>query len=62
MIYESEEWPDGKRGVAFTDGHAKFVTKEKWEAMQPLLKLKMKRYGKPIPLDAKTLPAPPKVK
>lgn len=62
LFYETKSWPDGSRGVVFTDAHAKFVTKEEWNKMQPLLKLKMKRHGKPIPLNAKTLGSPPPIK
>lgn len=57
MIYESEAWPDGKRGVCYADSHAKFVSADEWNAMQPLLKLKLKRYGKPIAPGA-VLPPP----
>lgn len=59
MFFESEAWPDGKRGVCFTDSHAKFVTKEEWDKMQPLLKLSLKRHGKPIAIGAPIPPPPP---
>ncbi len=49
MFYESEAWPDGKRCVAYTDGHVKVVAAEDWQKLQPLLKLKLLRKGKPIP-------------
>jgi hypothetical protein len=59
LVYESEAWPDGKRGICYADSHAKFVTADEWNAMQPLLKLKLKRHGKPIAPGA---PLPPPMK
>ncbi|MEI8281977.1 MAG: hypothetical protein WCG75_06205 [Armatimonadota bacterium] len=58
LFYETKVWPDGKRGVVFTDTHAKFVTKEEWDKLQPLLKLKLKKHGKPIKVGD-PLPSPP---
>ncbi len=58
LFYETKVWPDGKRGVVFTDTHAKFVTKEEWDRLQPLLKLKLKKHGKPIKVGD-PLPSPP---
>jgi len=46
MIYETKSWPDGKRVVAFCDGHAKLVSAEDWEKLKPLLS---KVYVKPLP-------------
>lgn len=57
MVFESEAWPDGRRAVCFTDSHVKVVTKEEWDKMQPYLKLKLKRNGKPIPPGA-AIPPP----
>lgn len=51
MLYDNEVWPDGKRLVAFTDGHAKFISTEEWESLQKYFKLKLKRHGKPIKPD-----------
>ena len=48
MFYESQAWPDGKRCVAYTDGHAKIVSTEDWDKLQPLLKLKLTKHGKPL--------------
>jgi hypothetical protein len=68
MFYESLAWPDGKRGVVYTDSHAKFVTADEWQAMQPLLNLNLKHHGKPLkpgdPLPGSTpaAPTPPKKK
>ena len=53
MIYESAPWPDGRRAVAYADGHAKLITNDQWNKLQPLLKAKLKRnlkrtvYSKP---------------
>ena len=48
LFFESQAWPDGRRCVCYTDTHAKFVTEDEWKKMQPMLKLKLKRHGKPI--------------
>ncbi len=37
LIYESAAWPDGRRVVAFADGHAKKVSKEDWTQIEPYL-------------------------
>lgn len=51
LIYESKPWPDGKRIVAYTDGHAKVVSPEEWAKLEPMLKLKLKKTAKrPLPL------------
>lgn len=51
MFYESKPWPDGRRAVAFTDGHAKLLRQEEWDALQPMLHLKIKRIAKkPLPI------------
>ncbi len=49
MVFESEAWKDGRRVVAYVDGHARFVTDAEWAKLQPNLKLKLKRHGKPLP-------------
>ena len=46
MIYESNAWPDGKRVVAFTDGHAKRVGQQEWALIEPRLKTKYPRTAK----------------
>ena len=46
MIYESAPWPDGRRAVAYADGHAKLITNDAWNKLQPLLKAKLKRSTK----------------
>lgn len=52
MFFEKNAWPDGKRVVAFADGHAKVLTAEEWKSLQPMLKLKLKRAAKkPLPAD-----------
>lgn len=37
FIYESKPWPDGRRVVAFLDGHAKMVTPDEWATIEPML-------------------------
>lgn len=52
LYFEKNAWPDGKRVVAFADGHAKVLSAEEWEKLQPMLKLKLKRTAKkPLPAD-----------
>lgn len=59
LFYDSVPWPAGYRVVAFVDGHAKTVSEEDWSTMQPLLNLKLKKYGKPLPMDfGNDLPPP----
>ncbi len=48
LVYESEAWADGRRAVAFADGHAKLVSAQDWTSLEKTLKLKLKRKGKPI--------------
>jgi hypothetical protein len=48
MFFDSVAWPDGRYCVAFADTLVKWVNQEQWEALKPLLKLKLKRNGKPI--------------
>lgn len=48
LLYEDTPWPDGKRTVAFADGHAKRLDAAEWETASGSLKLKLKRVGKPI--------------
>ncbi len=66
MYFESEAWPDGKRCVAYVDGHVKAVTAEEWAKMQPLFKLKLQKHGKPIkpgdPIPDTQAPVTPTVK
>ena len=66
MYFESEAWPDGKRCVAFVDTHVKAVSAEEWAKMQPLLKLKLGKSGKPLkpgdPLPDTSIPTPPPAK
>lgn len=53
LLYESEAWADGKRVVAYADGHAKVVSSDEWQKLLPTLQLKLKRHGKPIPPQVK---------
>jgi prepilin-type processing-associated H-X9-DG protein len=51
LFYESAPWPDGRRVVAFCDGHVKLVDGATWDGMAKYLKLKLKRTAKqPLPL------------
>jgi prepilin-type processing-associated H-X9-DG protein len=45
MIYESAPGVDGKRIVAFADGHVKKVPEADWAGMAKFLKLKLPRRG-----------------
>lgn len=51
LFYESATRPDGRRTVAFTDGHAKLVSEAEWAKLQPTLKLKLKKSVKPLPAN-----------
>jgi hypothetical protein len=51
MVYESQAWPDGGRVVAFADGHEAYVDRARWQALQPMLKRKFPRQGRPLPLN-----------
>jgi len=37
LCYEATPWPDGKRGVAFLDGHVVFVGPQQWERLKAQL-------------------------
>lgn len=50
LFYESNAWPDGRRAVAFADTHVKFLSQEEWAAVEPSLRLKLKKSAKPLPL------------
>lgn len=43
MFFEQNAWPDGRRAVAYTDGHAKLEDQVAWQALQPLLHTKFPR-------------------
>jgi prepilin-type processing-associated H-X9-DG protein len=49
MFYESAPWPDGRRVVAFVDGHARVLTDAEWRSYSPTLQLKLKKSAKPLP-------------
>jgi prepilin-type processing-associated H-X9-DG protein len=51
LIFESEPWSDGRRAVAFCDGHAKFVNSKEWYSLMQKVKAKdIKHVGKPLPM------------
>ncbi len=51
MFYERNPWPTGERMVAFADGHAKAVPAEDWPRYETTLRLRLKKSGRPLPLD-----------
>lgn len=51
LFYEDKVWPNGKRIVAFLDGHSAMLTPEEWKQVEPSLKLTYLKVGKPLPLD-----------
>lgn len=51
LVYESRAWPDGTRVVAFADGHCRFVNAEKWAQIEPLLRARFTKTGRPLPAD-----------
>lgn len=48
LVYDIHPHPNGRRVVAFADGHAKLVSETEWKSYDAFLKLKLKRHGKPI--------------
>lgn len=51
LFYETKNWPDGKRGVVFADGHVSLLTDDEWKKVEPSLKIKLTKIGKPLPLN-----------
>jgi prepilin-type processing-associated H-X9-DG protein len=51
LFYESAPWPDGRRHVAFCDGHARTVSEDEWTRLKETLKLKLRKIGRPLPPD-----------
>lgn len=52
MYYESAAWPDGRRSVAFADGHVKLVDEAEWQGLKVTLSKKYKRKAtKPLPIQ-----------
>lgn len=49
LFYESAVWPDGRRLVAYTDGHAKILTEVEWQVAKKTMALKIKKSAKPLP-------------
>jgi len=55
MLFESEPWSDGRRAVAFCDGHVKLVGADEWASLASKLKpAGIKRAGKPLPANYMT--------
>jgi hypothetical protein len=52
IVFEDRGWPDGRRAVAFADAHSALLTEAEWQRLQPMLHLKLKRVGKPLPVRA----------
>ncbi len=46
LFFEQNAWPDGKRAVAYVDGHAKMEDEATWQSLQPLLHTKFPK-GQP---------------
>lgn len=52
MFFDPQPWPDGSRGVAYADGHARIVKPEDWPTVQEALARKHKRTArKPLPAN-----------
>jgi prepilin-type processing-associated H-X9-DG protein len=52
LFYETEAWSDGRRAVAFCDGHAKLVSSDAWAILAKHLQPSgIKRVPKPLPLN-----------
>ncbi len=52
MFYETMPWPDGRRAVAYTDGHVKHVASDVWaEISKRLTPSGIKRVAKALPLN-----------
>jgi len=51
LFYETKDWPEGGRVVAFTDGHVKILTQDQWALASKTLNLKIsKTVNRPLPL------------
>ncbi len=48
LFYESKPWKDGKRLVAYSDGHVKVLDSDAWKKAEPYLHLQIKRRVKNI--------------
>jgi len=52
LLFESEAWADGRRAVAFCDGHGSMVSSSDWNEIRKHLTPKgLKRHGPPLPLS-----------
>ncbi len=49
MFYDEKPCSDGRRAVAFADGHAKYAAPDEWAKVSLSLKKKFKKSGKPLP-------------
>lgn len=50
LYYDSMAWPDGRRVVAYADGHAKLIKETDWQVLKKTLGLKLKKTAKkPLP-------------
>ena len=52
LLFESEPWPDGRRVVAFCDGHVKLVNEQTWaDLSKHLTPSGIARVKKPLPVS-----------
>lgn len=51
LFYDSKQWPDGSRGVVFADGHVSLLSDAEWKQVEPSLKSKLPKVGKPLPAN-----------
>jgi len=49
LFYESAAWPDGRRIVAYNDGHSRLLTEDEWQVAKKTMALKIKKSAKPLP-------------
>jgi hypothetical protein len=55
LLFEEVAWPDGRRAVAYTDGHAKLEDQQTWALKQKYLHMKFKKLAHAKPAKAKGL-------
>lgn len=62
LLYESTAWPDGARVVAFADGRRRLVNAEEWTQIEPLLRARLPKTGRPLPADLGARLQPPRAR
>jgi hypothetical protein len=53
MFFEQNAWPDGRRAVAYVDGHAKLEDEVTWQSLQALLHMRFPQAPPPAPVKPK---------